>query len=121
MAKLVPSAVTGKSIITPLTSASATLIVKGWHTFRAWFPGMEGYVNEMLMKYLQISSPMARSEAKTIVRRLLGMEPMEVELVDGQYANSMSHWLESIGAQVEITRLEAKLRHEQAQMSKDAS
>lgn len=116
------SVATGKGVSPPMESASATLIIRGWDTSRAWFPGMEGYVKKMLMKYLQISSPMARSEAKSIVRRLLAREALEVELVDGQYANSMSHWLESIGAQVEIARLGAELQHTvQAPMSKDAS
>lgn len=116
------SLVESKGINPPLESTSATLIVEGWDTSRAWFPGMEGYVKEMLMKYLQISSPMARGEAKSIVKRLLAREPMKVELVDGQYASSMSHWLESIGAQVEVTRHGAELLHEhKAPMSKEAS
>lgn len=46
--------------ISPLPeSASAILIVKGWDTSQAWFPGLDGCVKEMLIKYLQISSPMA--------------------------------------------------------------
>ncbi len=116
------SVVAGKVINPPPESAPAVLIVKGWDTSRAWFPGMDGYVKEMLMKYLQISSPMARSEAKSIVKRLLAKELLEVELVDGQYASSLRHWLESIGAQIEVARHKVEHRDEkQASISKDAS
>jgi uncharacterized protein with PIN domain len=82
-------------------SVPATLIVRGWDASRAWFPGMDGYVKEMLMKHLQLSSPMSRTEAKAIVKRTLARELVQIDLADGQYADSMRHWLESIGAQVE--------------------
>ena len=88
----------------------ATLIVRSWDTSRAWFPGMDGYVKEMLMKHLQLSSPMSRTEAKAIVKRALARELVQIDLVDGRYADSMRHWLESIGAQVEVIGGEGSLR-----------
>jgi hypothetical protein len=79
-----------------------TLIVRSWDASRAWFPGMHSYVKEMLTKHLRLSSAMSRAEAKAIVKRTLAREFMEIELADGQYADAMRHWLESIGAKVEI-------------------
>ena len=71
---------------------------------------MDGYVKEMLMKHLQLSSPMSRTEAKAIVKRALARELVQIDLVDGRYADSMRHWLESIGAQVEVIGGEGSLR-----------
>ena len=82
--------------------AAVTLTVKGWDSATAWFPGMDGYVKVMLMKHLQLSSPMARTKAKRLVKRILAREMVSISLEDGRYATAMHHWLESIGAEVEI-------------------
>lgn len=104
------------SRLVPVTStldltvtASATLVVEGWDRSRAWFPGTESYVKNMLLKHLQLSSPMPRTEAKRMVKQLLARELLSVALVDGQYAHAMRHWLESLGAQVQIVAGEATL------------
>jgi aspartate aminotransferase-like enzyme len=83
-------------------TAPATLEVIAWDQSRAWFPEMKSYVRDMLLKYLQLSTPMSRTQAKKIVKQLISKQLITVVLEDGQYADGMRHWLESIGAQVQV-------------------
>ncbi|GAB2815741.1 hypothetical protein GCM10027276_15840 [Comamonas piscis] len=65
---------------------------------------MGGYVERSFMRFLQLSTPMSRAEAKSVVKKIAAREVFEVFLADDRYAHGMCFSLESIGAQVSILR-----------------
>ena len=85
-------------------SSSCTLLVMGWDESTAWFPGMGGYVERRFMRSLQLSTPMSRSEAKNVVKKIAAREIVEVFLADDSHASGMCHSLESIGGRVSLRR-----------------
>lgn len=88
----------------PRLAVSCTLSVTGWDEAMAWFPGLGSYVEKQFLRALQLSSPMSRAEAKSVVKKIAARESFEVQLAVDRYAQGMFHWLESIGGQVEIRR-----------------
>ena len=76
----------------------------GWDESTAWFPGLGSYVEEQFMRSLQLSTPMSRAQAKSVVKKIAAREIFEVFLADDSYASGMCHSLESIGGQVSIRR-----------------
>lgn len=85
-------------------SSSCTLRVTGWDESTAWFPGMGSYVEGLFMRSLQLSTPMSRTEAKKVVKKIAARKIFEVFLADDSHSSGMCHSLESIGGQVSLRR-----------------
>ena len=77
-------------------------MITAWDESRAWFPGMDSYVKDMLLKTLRRSSSLGPTDIKRIVRKVMSREAAAIPLENDQHIDSIRHWLESIGAQVEI-------------------
>jgi len=85
-------------------SSSCTLQVMGWDESTAWFPSMGGSVEKRSMRSLQLSTPMSRAEAKSVVKKIAAREIFEVFLADDSYASGMCRSFESIDGLVSLRR-----------------
>lgn len=88
----------------PNLLSACLLCVTAWDETTAWFPGMGSYVGKQFFRLLQLSSPMSRAQAKTLVKKIAAREPFEVLLMKATHAQGMAHLLQSIGGQVSIRR-----------------
>ena len=86
-------------------SNPCTLMVTGWDDSSAWLPGLEGrYTETMFMRLLMMSTPISRMEAKAVVKKIAARQPLQVQLSDDRYADSMCLSLQRIGAEVQLHR-----------------